>query len=210
MAGIEDLFRALKSKNEDQETFLIVGLGNPGREYRDTRHNIGFIVLDQLAKDLGITIGRMQSKALIGKGEFQGNRVVVAKPQTFMNLSGQAVSSLMKFYKLPVDHLLVIHDDLDLPFGSIRIRPAGGSAGQKGLHSIIERMGTKEFPRMRMGIGRPPGKMDAASYVLRRFSKFEQDALDAVLPEASKAIQVYMSDGLERAMNQFNGSQVKG
>ena len=150
------------------ETFLIVGLGNPGREYRETRHNVGFMLLDRLAEKLNARFTRLQSRALVANVPYTPSkagagkcRIILAKPQTFMNLSGQSVRGLIHFYKLPLTNLLVAHDDLDLPPGTIRIRPDGGSAGQKGMTSILERLGTDDFARLRLGIGRPPGQMQA-------------------------------------------------
>ncbi len=185
--------------------FLIVGLGNPGREYRKSRHNLGFMVIDAVGKGLSIKLTRMQSRALIGSGSLNDHKVILAKPVTFMNLSGQAVSGLVKFYKIPLDHLLVVHDDLDLPFGALRLRPDGGSAGNKGMISIIERLGTQVFPRMRVGIGRPPGKMDPIDFVLMEFSKSEQEPLEEVLERARQAVGMFITDGLEKTMNESNG-----
>ncbi len=185
--------------------FLLVGLGNPGREYRDTRHNIGFMLIDRVCKAAGISLMRVQSKALVGTGQIEGRRVVLAKPQTFMNLSGQAVAGLVRFYKTPLSQLLVAHDDLDLPLGTVRLRPGGGSGGQKGMASIIQQLGTQEFGRLRLGIGRPPGQMDAAAYVLERFTASEQKVLDMVLDRAVEAVKVFIRDGLETAMNRYNG-----
>lgn len=147
----------------------------------------------------------MQSKALVGTCQLEGRKVVLAKPQTFMNLSGQSVSSLVRFYKIPLDHLLVILDDLDLPVGTLRMRPGGGSAGAKGLNSIIQQLGTEDFPRMRLGIGRPPGQMEGADYVLQEFHTSEKDTLKEVLEKAAQAAQVFILHGLEQAMNQYNG-----
>jgi peptidyl-tRNA hydrolase, PTH1 family len=188
---------------------LIAGLGNPGREYRDTRHNIGFMLVDQLAQRLGVSFSRLESKALVTRGEYQGKRLVLAKPQTFMNLSGSAVGSLAHFYKVPLPNLLVAYDDVDLPLGTIRLRAEGGSAGQKGMASIIERLGTQDFPRMRLGIGRPPGRMDAAAYVLLPFKKDEVDLLPVVLERAVEAVLVFVANGLESAMNQYNGLAIE-
>lgn len=185
--------------------FLVVGLGNPGREYRDTRHNIGFMVIERLCAKLGARLNKVQSKALIGSGILEGRKVIMAKPQTFMNLSGQSVGGLVRFYKVPLDQIIIAHDDLDLPLGTIRIRPGGGSAGQKGIASIIQQLGTQNFARLRLGIGRPPGQMDPADYVLQRFHSSEQDVLDLVLDRAAAAVGVFMRDGLDMAMNQFNG-----
>ncbi len=190
-------------------SFLIVGLGNPGREYRSTRHNVGFMVVDGLCQAFAIRLARLQSKALVGTGSWNSRKIILAKPQTFMNLSGQPVSSLMRFYKIPPEQLLVIHDDLDLPVGTLRMRPGGGSAGQKGLGSIIAQLGTESFPRLRIGIGRPPGQMDAADYVLEDFLLAEKELLPQVLSRAVEAVQDFIEFGLEHAMNAFNGNLQK-
>jgi peptidyl-tRNA hydrolase, PTH1 family len=185
--------------------FLFVGLGNPGREYRNNRHNIGFMLLDRLAGQLGTTFSRLESKALITKKEYSGRRILLAKPQTFMNLSGQAVGSLVRFYKIPLENLLVAYDDVDLPFGTIRLRPGGGSAGHRGMASIIERLGVQDFPRLRMGVGRPPGHMEAADYVLQDFSRFEVETLPMILDIGVDAMLTFVAEGLVIAMNKYNG-----
>ena len=187
-------------------TYLIVGLGNPGREYRNTRHNMGFLAIDTLAQKWGFKNLKVQSKAIITSGIVSGQKVFLAKPQTYMNLSGQAVSGLINFYKISLDHLLVINDDIDLPFGTIRIRPGGGSAGQKGVGSIIERLGTEEFARMRLGVGRPPGQMTSADYVLKPFNKEEEEFLKNFLDKAGEATEEFVVSGLDAAMNKFNGT----
>lgn len=189
------------------ETYLIVGLGNPGREYRENRHNIGFMLIDRLAARLSARMRRMQSKALLGSIAYGDAKVILAKPQTFMNLSGQAVQGLCHFYKLPLSNLIVAHDDLDLPFGTLRIRPGGGAGGQKGIKSTIERLGTPDFPRLRLGIGRPPGRMDAAAYVLQDFAKGEEQLLSETLDRAADATLLFIEKGLDKAMNQFNGNE---
>jgi PTH1 family peptidyl-tRNA hydrolase len=188
---------------------LIVGLGNPGREYSQSRHNVGFMAIDRLAAKLDIRMSRVQSNAIVGMGNHHDRKVILAKPQTFMNDSGKAVSGLMHYYKLPLNNLMVIHDDIDLPFGMLRIRPAGGSAGQKGVASIIERIGTQDYPRMRVGVGRPPGRKAAASYVLEDFSDEEQDILRAVFDQAVEAVLVFLEAGIDQAMNRFNGPVLK-
>lgn len=185
--------------------YLIVGLGNPGREFKDTRHNIGFLTIDAFARVLDIKLGKVQNKALIGLGKMEGRRVILAKPQTYMNLSGQAVVGLLNFYKVPQTNLLVIHDDIDLPFGTLRLRPKGGSAGQKGLGSTIEKLGNQDFARMRLGVGRPPGQMDAKDYVLQRFAKDEEEFLKVFLDKGCDAIKEFILNGLDAAMNKFNG-----
>lgn len=186
--------------------FLIVGLGNPGREYRETRHNVGFMLLDRLAVKLDARFSRLQSRALVAIALADGRKVILAKPQTFMNLSGQSVQGLVHFYKLPLTSLLVVHDDIDLPLGVIRIRPDGGSAGQKGMASIIERLGTDEFARLRLGIGRPPGQMQAPDYVLQQFSDAEMKIISETLNRAVDAVLTFIASGLDRAMNLYNGA----
>jgi PTH1 family peptidyl-tRNA hydrolase len=190
--------------NDQPSVYLIVGLGNPGREYQSNRHNIGFMVLDKLARNLGVSFSRLESKALVTKADDRGQRLILAKPQTYMNLSGQAVGSLVRYYKIPPDRFLVICDDIDLPYGTLRLRPGGGSAGQKGVLSIIESLGTQEFPRLRIGIDRPPGRMEAADYVLQDFNKEEVAFLPAVLDRAVEAVLVFTREGIVTAMNQVN------
>ena len=193
----------------DGRTFLIVGLGNPGREYRDTRHNVGFMVIDRLCEAFNVRLSRLQSKALVGTGLWEGKKIVLAKPQTYMNLSGQCVASLVRFYKTPLEQLLVIHDDLDLPVGTLRMRPGGGSAGQRGLASTIQQLGTQEFPRLRIGIGRPPGQMDPAAYVLERFVSADKTLIPLLLDRSVEAAKDFMQNDLNHAMNTFNGTLEK-
>jgi PTH1 family peptidyl-tRNA hydrolase len=191
--------------SEPVQTYLITGLGNPGREYRENRHNIGFMVVDRVAAQLGVAFSRLESRALVTKAVYQGRRVILAKPQTYMNESGSAVGSLARFYKVDLTNILVSYDDVDLPFGALRLRPGGGSAGQKGMGSIIDRLGADSFPRLRVGIGRPPGRMEAAAYVLQDFDRSEAAELPLVLERAVDAILVYINQGLNQAMNQYNG-----
>jgi peptidyl-tRNA hydrolase, PTH1 family len=189
-----------------RETFLIIGLGNPGREFRETRHNIGFMLLDRLTVKLNTRFTRMQSRALVASAVYEERKIVLAKPQTFMNLSGQSVQGLIHFHKLPMENLLIAHDDLDLPIGTIRIRPDGGSAGQKGMASTIERLGTDEFPRLRLGIGRPPGQMQPPDYVLQAFSNADLKVITETLDRAVEAALMWVTEGLEAAMNKYNGA----
>lgn len=200
-----NIMKPISLPTQENAPYLIVGLGNPGREYRQNRHNVGFMAIDHLAQKLDIRISRLQSKALTGSGSFEGNKLVLAKPQTYMNLSGQSVSGLCNFYKAPLDHLLVIHDDLDLPAGTLRLRPSGGSGGQKGLASIIERLGTQDFARLRIGIGRPPGQMDPADYVLEDFTPAEREIIALTLERVVQAILTFVHEGIHNAMNQYNG-----
>jgi len=188
------------------QTFLIIGLGNPGREYKDNRHNVGFMLIDRLSVRLDVRLNRVQSKAIVGTTHHNDNKIIFAKPQTYMNLSGQSAQGLARFYKIPLENLIVAHDDLDLPQGTIRIRPGGGSGGQKGVASSIERLGSNGFPRLRIGIGRPPGRMDPAAYVLQNFTSGELEVMSVVLDRAADAVLEFIENGLDAAMNKFNGS----
>jgi PTH1 family peptidyl-tRNA hydrolase len=188
-----------------ENTFLLIGLGNPGREYKDNRHNTGFILIDRIAVRLNARGMKLQSKAIVTSVLYEDKKLILAKPQTYMNLSGHSVQGLANFYKLPLDNLLVAHDDLDLPFGTIRMRPGGGPGGQKGVASAIEQLGTKDFVRLRIGIGRPPGRMDPADYVLQDFSRDEMKTLSEILELAADAVLVFVKEGLDTAMNKFNG-----
>jgi PTH1 family peptidyl-tRNA hydrolase len=187
-------------------THLIIGLGNRGREYGGNRHNVGFMVIDRLAVRLRTSGMRVQSKAIVTTAAHDGRTILLAKPQTYMNLSGKAIQGLAHFYKLPLDRLLVAHDDLDIPFGTLRLRPGGGPGGQKGVASAIDQLGTTEFSRLRIGIGRPPGRMDPAAYVLQDFGAQEHQVLSEVLERAADAVLAFVTDGIEKAMNRFNGS----
>lgn len=188
-----------------QGPFLIAGLGNPGRKFEHNRHNVGFMLLNRLSSKLGEAFGQVESKALVAKAIYLGERVILIKPQTFMNNSGSAVNSLVHFYKVSLENMLVAYDDVDLPLGTLRLRPLGGSAGHKGMQSIIEYLRTDEFPRLRIGTSRPPGKMEAADYVLQDFPTDETDLLTETLDRGVEAVLTYIKDGLERAMNLYNG-----
>ncbi len=186
--------------------YLILGLGNPGRDYKDNRHNVGFMLVDRLVVRLDAQMNRLQSKALVTSVLFEGHKLILAKPQTYMNLSGDSVGGLARFYKVPLDQVIVAHDDLDLPFGTLRLRPGGGPGGQKGVASAIERLGTKAFPRLRIGIGRPPGRMDPAAYVLQDFPASDLVMLSETLDRAAEAVFTFIREGIESAMNAFNGT----
>lgn len=188
-----------------ENSYLLIGLGNPGREYQSNRHNFGFMVIDRLAVRLGARGLKVQSKAIVTSATYEDRRLILAKPQTYMNLSGQSAQGLLNFYKLPMENMLIAHDDLDIPFGTIRMRPGGGPGGQKGVASTIERLGTKDFARLRLGIGRPPGRMDASAYVLQDFSRDEMKILSELLDRAADAILEFVLNGLDKAMNKFNG-----
>jgi PTH1 family peptidyl-tRNA hydrolase len=188
-----------------EQTFLLIGLGNPGREYKDTRHNFGFMLIDRIAVRLNARGMKVQSKAIVMTSAYEERKLILAKPQTFMNLSGQSVQGLAHFYKVPFTNMMVLSDDLDIPFGTIRIRGSGGPGGQRGLSSILEKLGTKEIPRLRLGIGRPPGRMDPAAYVLQRFSRDEMQTRSEVLDHGTEAVFAFVTHGLNKAMNEFNG-----
>ncbi len=193
-----------RSADEIKKVIMVVGLGNPGREYHLTRHNIGFLLVDYLAKRLDIELTRVQNRAIIGKSKLEDKLIILAKPQTYMNNSGSSIMSLVKYYKINTPDLMVVHDDVDLTFGSIRIRPGGSSPGHRGVDSVIKAVGSKEFPRMRLGIGRPPGNKSTQAYVLERFLPGELDFLDGIINKGADAVQDFIKNGLESAMNRFN------
>ena len=182
-----------------------MGLGNPGLAYRHNRHNIGFMVADVLAQKLEIPLKRVKFKAQIGNGKVEGIPVIIAKPLTYMNNSGEAVAPLVHYFKVPLERMLVIHDDMDLPLGTLRMRPSGGSAGHNGMLSIFDKLGTNAIPRLRVGIGRPPGRMDPADYVLQDFPKSDEELLKMVIAQACEAALAFITNGLEKAMNTYNG-----
>jgi peptidyl-tRNA hydrolase, PTH1 family len=186
------------------ERYLIVGLGNSGRDYKKNRHNIGFQVVDHFAARHGMEFTRQQSNAFISTGNAAGKSIILAKPQTFMNRSGSAVAPLQKFYKIPLENLMIIYDELDLPLGTIRLKPDGSAGGQNGIKDIIARLGTNEFPRMRIGINRPPGKMDPAAYVLQDFGAEQVPVIQETYDRASDAIETWLRDGIELAMSRHN------
>lgn len=183
---------------------LIIGLGNPGREYAGNRHNVGFHVVDRLAAHHRLSFTRRQANARVADGLIAGRRAILAKPQTFMNLSGRPVAALVRFYQIELENLLVVFDDLDLPLGTLRLRPEGGAGGHNGMRSIIEQLGAQGFPRLRIGIDRPPGRMDPADYVLQNFSRDEHAVMVEVYPRAMAAIVTWLTRGLAPAMNEFN------
>lgn len=181
---------------------VIVGLGNPGRQYATTRHNVGFMVIDRLARELNVAVAKKMFNSLVGQGLIGSEKIVLAMPQTYMNLSGQAVGPLLNWYKLDPSALVVVYDDLDLPAGTLRIRPAGGSGGHKGMQSIIAVLGTENFTRVRVGIGRPEVvDMETVDYVLSRLDPKE---MEEVLKAAADAVVSIVSDGLEKTMNLYN------
>jgi len=184
---------------------LIVGLGNPGRNYRWTRHNVGFLLIEQLAEKHGIEIVKRGLKTIYGRGKIGNQGVLLAKPQTFMNLSGEAVLRLLQFFKIPPENLIVLHDDLDLPWGKIRIRLRGGPGGHKGIKSIIEALGIDGFVRFKVGIGRPErAGQDPADYVLEPLSGGERKEFQETVRRGAEAVEVFLLEGPQEAMNRFH------
>jgi PTH1 family peptidyl-tRNA hydrolase len=183
---------------------VIVGLGNPGKSYVETRHNLGFLVIDRIAARFGLSVKHESCDSLVGQGLVEEQKMILAKPQTFMNRSGVAVAKLAREYGVGADALAVINDDLDLPFGRIRIRVNGGAGGHRGLQSIIENLAGAPFQRVRIGIGRPPSGLDAADFVLEPFTVQEVQQLTAVVDRASEAVLCLIRQGPEQAMAQFN------
>jgi peptidyl-tRNA hydrolase, PTH1 family len=184
---------------------LIVGLGNPGVKYADTRHNIGFRTVDELAKKHGLTFSKQEHKALVATGTILGKRVILAKPQTYMNVSGESVVPLIRFYKIELPNILVVCDDLDTPLSTLRMRANGSSGGQNGLKHIMERLGSQDFARLKLGISRPPGRMDPAAYVLTPFQGDDAILAAQTIDRAVKAIESWLTEGVELAMSRHNG-----
>jgi PTH1 family peptidyl-tRNA hydrolase len=183
---------------------MIVGLGNPGPRYAHNRHNVGFQIVDALAQKHGLSFDKRQFKALLAPGRIEDQRVLLVKPQTYMNLSGEAVQPLVGYYKVELPDLMVVFDDMDLPLGAIRLRPFGGAGGHNGMKSIIARLGSNRFPRLRVGIDRPPGRMDPAAYVLQDFSPEEEAVMVQVRDRAVRALETWLAQGIDAAMNAFN------
>ena len=183
--------------------YIIAGLGNPGAKYENTRHNVGFMAIDALAKAHGINVSKLKYKALIGDGKINGEKVILIKPQTFMNLSGTAIGEAVNFYKCEPQKLLVIDDDLYIGLGSIRIRKKGSAGTHNGMRSVVGVLGTQDFPRIRIGIG-DFGKKDIVDFVIGDFSKSEIKTIEDTLSEVTKAIECFISDGIDLSMNRYN------
>ena len=196
----------MSQRDATQSLALVIGLGNPGAEYARHRHNVGFRVVDALARAHGLAFSRAKlARAHTAQGRIAGRRVILAKPQTFMNRSGQAVGRLARWHKVPPQQILVVYDELDLPLGRLRLRPEGGAGGHNGMRSIIEALGSQGFPRLRVGIDRPPGKMDPADYVLHPFSQEEAEIVAPVIDQAVAAIETWLAEGIVAAMDRYNG-----
>ncbi|WP_423225544.1 aminoacyl-tRNA hydrolase [Candidatus Amarolinea aalborgensis] len=190
----------------NEDLFLIVGLGNPGPRFARNRHNVGFQVVDLLAQRHHLAFQRAEFRAAVAMGTIAEKRILLAKPQTFMNLVGQAVAPLARFYKIPIPQVLVLYDELDLPLGRLRFRPDGGAGGHNGMKSLIDNLGTQGFARLRIGIDRPPGRMDPAAYVLQDFSADQEIEMAFCRPRAADGVEIWLREGIAAAMNRFNSA----
>ena len=186
--------------------YIIAGLGNPTREYEKTRHNVGFDTIDVLADKLNTSVDEKKFKGLYGRGIIAGEKVILLKPQTFMNLSGESVREAADFYKVDPEHIIVIYDDISLDVGQLRIRKKGSAGGHNGIKNIIAHLGTQEFPRVRIGVGEKPARMDLADYVLGHFPKEEAETMTTAFKDGAAAVVDMMTEGVEAAMNHFNGA----
>jgi PTH1 family peptidyl-tRNA hydrolase len=194
-------------KWKGNKMYLIAGLGNPTKEYDKTRHNVGFSVIDVLADRYRIDISEKKHKALCGRGVIEGQKVLLLKPQTFMNLSGESIRAAADYYKIEPEEMIVIYDDISLDPGQLRIRLKGSAGGHNGIKNIIANLGTQDFPRIKVGVGAKPPRMDLADYVLSRFGAGEQKLMEEAFGEAAEAAVMMMTDGAERAMNHFNAKK---
>ena len=200
--GLFDRFKNQESKG--QEFFCIVGLGNPGRQYEETKHNVGFHVIDKLAKKYDIEVNKFKNKAFVGDGTIKGKRVLLVKPQTYMNLSGESVREIVNFYKIPQERFVVIFDDTSLPCGSVRIREKGSHGGHNGIRNIIDQMGTDEFNRIKVGIGEKPSDWDLADYVLAKFNPDDLPMMEQGMDKAVQGVELMLSRGIKEAANRVN------
>ena len=196
--------KAVETVSREPDLWIVVGLGNPGLKYRSSRHNVGFRVVDRLSKASGIGLSQRRAKAVVGEGVLDGRRVVLAKPRTFMNRSGDAVKYLLDRFHAGPDQLLIVYDEMDLPPGRIRIRPSGSAAGHNGLKSIIGAVSTQAFPRLRVGIGKPKPQEDDVSFVLGGFSDEDSKLVDEASNRAVEAALCVVQDGMGQAMNRYN------
>lgn len=185
--------------------YLIVGLGNPGRNYVDTRHNVGFMTIDRIANKHNIEVIKSKHNALIGEGSINGERVILMKPMTFMNESGRAIIDCVRFLKIPIDNIIVICDDIDIPFGTVRVKKKGSAGTHNGLKSIINHTKDQNFPRIKISVGKKPAHMDLANFVLSRFSNDEKKVLDLQIDDAVEATELIIKSGVDEAMNKLNG-----
>lgn len=202
--------RAPRGPGPSTDRWLVAGLGNPGAQYAGNRHNAGFMTADVLAGRMGARFTRERTRAMVATGRLSGVMATLAKPLSFMNLSGGPVAAVRSYYKIPVERIVVVHDELDLPFGVLRLKQGGGDGGHNGLRSVTAALGTRDYLRVRIGIGRPPGRMDPADYVLRDFSPAERKLLPDVLERSADAVESLLARGLAAAQNEFHPTPVPG
>ncbi len=188
--------------------YVIAGLGNPGKKYENTRHNIGFITIDHIAETYNIKVDKLKFKSLVGEGRIAGQKVILVKPQTYMNLSGDAIREVMNFYKLDSENLIVIYDDIDIELGALRIRKNGSGGTHNGMRSIVSQLGTRDFPRIRIGIGTSKSK-DLVDHVIGNFSKTEKTVLEDTVKSAAASVECMLGSGIDMAMNRFNTGKSK-
>ncbi len=187
-----------------EDLFIIIGLGNPGKKYENTRHNVGFDTVELLSRRHGISITKLKHKALLGDGKISGKRVILVKPQTFMNLSGESVREILEWYKVPVKNIIIIYDDIDLPAGKLRLRPKGSAGTHNGMRSVIYQIESDEFPRIRIGVGGPPEGWELADYVLSKLSGEDKKKVEEAIVYAADAVEEIVKSGIDVAMNKFN------
>lgn len=193
-----------RERRDGSETWLVVFLGNPGLEYRNSRHNVGFMTADICEKKFDIRINRVKYRSLLGTGTVHGSKTIFMKPQTYMNLSGDAVIQAVQFYKIPPEHVLVISDDVSLPVGKLRIRRSGSAGGHNGLKSIIQNLGNDQFPRIKIGVGIPPKEYDMKDWVLGKFHGDDEKVIAEAVTRAADAVECYIEEGPDKAMNKYN------
>lgn len=187
-----------------EDLFVVIGLGNPGSKYENTRHNVGFDTIDVVSKKHNIAITKVKHKAVIGDGTIEGSKVILVKPQTFMNLSGESVREIIEWYKVPVKNIIILYDDIDLPVGKLRIRPKGSAGTHNGMKSIIYQIQSDDFPRIRIGVDKPPQGWDLANFVLSKFSSEERKYVEDAIENAVGAVETIIKSGVDNAMNRFN------
>lgn len=205
ISGIASAITKKRVGPDASEFFIIAGLGNPGRKYDNTRHNVGFGTVDLLSQRHGIKVSRLKHKALVGDGTIKNKKVLLVKPQTFMNLSGESIRDLMEWFKIPMEKLILIYDDADLPLGKVRVRPSGSSGTHNGMKSVIFQLQKDDFPRIRIGIDKAPEGWDLADYVLARFNSEEGKIIGAGISNAADAAEAIVISGVNTAMNRYNG-----
>ncbi|MDR1773253.1 MAG: aminoacyl-tRNA hydrolase [Clostridioides sp.] len=184
--------------------YVVVGLGNPGKQYENTRHNIGYCVIDKIAQKYNVSVNKIKHKALTAEIRMGSEKVILVKPITYMNLSGESVIDIYNFYKVDLENIIVVYDDIDLDIGSLRIRKKGSAGSHNGMKSIVQCLGSKDFPRIRVGISKPDPRMNLADFVLSRFSKEDQKNIDESIEKASQAVEVIIEENIDLAMNNYN------